>query len=204
MSFLSHKKKVLLLMVAMLVAIGTGGVYTFLSDIKDVKNVVVQHMVAKAWKAYKCKDGGFIVHFPTKPTVEEKVLPMPSGKQELCYSEYTSQPEEDVTYSVAFLDLPKKWTMFGTKTLLKESLNIIVENTPGLQIKTKEFNQLEDGRKVLDFQGMCGEKYVEGRLLLDGSTLFKIEAVHPSDEVNDSHIQKFLESFNLAFKKGNF
>ena len=202
MTFLERKRKILLLVTSLLICIGVGGTFNFLHDVKEVKKVVVENMVTKTWKAYKSKDGGFVVHFPTHPKVEEKILPLPSGSKELSYSEYTSQPQDDVTYSVAFLDMPRKWTVFGTKTVLKHSLNAIVENSPGLEIMTRDFNEMEDGTRVLDYQGMCGEDYVEGRLLLVGTTLFKITAVHPCTHVNESHIQQFMESFNLAFGKG--
>ena len=144
---------------------------------------------------YSCHDTGFKVSFPTDPEAESKELVIPDSGKVLNYKEITSEENEKVSYSVAHLDLPRKWRLAADTTLLKGVLDQIIKHTPEAELIEKEFKMLGKHR-VLDYQMKEGKEMTRARLIIVSGTLYRLTIVYPSSHEEPPQ-SPFLDSFEV-------
>lgn len=154
----------------------------------------------EGWIQYAYDDAGFKVHFPNDPQEETKVLPIPEANKVLNYQELKTHQNKQVYYSVTYMDLPRKWKMAGSTTLLKGGLDIMVKYMPGTTIIEKKFSTHQTHRS-LDFRLQQGEQQVKGRLILVGTTLYKLTVTYPPSLEQELQDNPFLDSFDLSASK---
>lgn len=160
-----------------------------------------KYKTAEGWINYTSSEGGFRVIFPQDPEEESKLLPVPSQDRVLNYSELKSYQTKKVYYSVSYMELPRKWKLAGTSRLLQGALDMIVEHTPGAKLVYKEFTKHRNYR-ALDFHVEQGEEEVQGRLILVGTTLFRLTVVYPPALAHQLQQTEFLNSFEVQVKEG--
>ncbi|MBS0651462.1 MAG: RDD family protein [Verrucomicrobia bacterium] len=151
----------------------------------------------EGWVQYAHEDAGFKVHFPNDPQQESKLLPIPEANKVLNYEEIKTHQNKEVFYSVTYMDLPRKWKMAGSTTLLKGALDIMVKYMPGTTIIEKKFSTHQTHRS-LDFRLQQGDQHVKGRLILDGTTLYKLTITYPPSLEAELQDNPFLDSFDLS------
>ena len=151
----------------------------------------------EGWIQYAHEDAGFKVHFPNDPQQESKLLPIPEANKVLNYEEIKTHQNKEVFYSVTYMDLPRKWKMAGSTTLLKGALDIMVKYMPGTTIIEKKFSTHQTHRS-LDFRLQQGDQHVKGRLILDGTTLYKLTITYPPSLEAELQDNPFLDSFDLS------
>jgi hypothetical protein len=148
------------------------------------------------WIQYSSDDAGFKISFPTNPEEASKELVIPDSGKVLSYEEITSAENEKVHYSVSHMELPRKWRLAGSTTLLKGVLDIMVKYE-GSELIEKEFKKF-DGFRVLDFRMKQGNDEVKGRLIIVGPTLYKLSITYPSTHADKMQQNPFLDSFEIS------
>jgi uncharacterized RDD family membrane protein YckC len=151
------------------------------------------------WMQYYSMTRGFSVNFPNDPKEQSKQLEIPNTDKILNYEEISSQQTKDVLYSVSYMELPGKWRLAGSNTLLKGALDLLVKYSPekGQVVVDRELIIYQNHR-ALDFHLKQGDNDVSGRFILVDNTLYKLTVVYPSSlskEVQDGN--PFLNSFDL-------
>ncbi len=179
---------------AMLVVVA-GGVFLGMT-VADFPAAFEQHERSINWIRYTSAEGKFSVDFPSYPELEFKHLEVPSGGKTLDYNEYKSYQTQQVYYSVSYLNFPGKWRLVGSKTLLKKALDLILDADRGTQLIDKQFVDHQD-LSALQFHYKRGEEEIHGRLILVGTTLFKVTAVSPFSIAQQFPPHSFLDSFSL-------
>lgn len=149
------------------------------------------------WTQYAYEDAGFKVHFPNDPQEESKQLAVPGADKVLDYQELTTHQNKQVYYSVSYMELPRKWKIAGSSTLLKGALTIMVRHMPDTKLVEKRFTTHQNHR-ALDFRLKEGEQEVKGRLILVGMTLYKLTVTYPPDLEQELQENPFLDSFDLS------
>ena len=168
----------------------------FEKEIAVVTTGFEKYKTVDGWKEYVSAEGKFSVIFPQDPEHESGVLPVPSQNKTLSYNEFKSYQTKKVYYSVSFIELPKRWKMAGASRLLNGALDIITEHTPGAEVLSKNMTKHKDLR-ALDFHLTQGEEEVQGRLILVGTTLFRLTAVYPSTLAHQLQHEEFINSFEV-------
>ena len=148
----------------------------------------------EGWKEYTSTDGKFSVNFPEEPSHESGILPVPSQKKNLNYDEFKSFQTKKVYYSVSYIELPKKWKMAGANRLLKGALELMVKDSPETVLLNKNMTKHRNLR-ALDYHLTQGEDEVQGRLVLVGTTLFRLTAVYPPSLAHQLQHDEFVDSF---------
>ena len=182
-------------LIALLLAIGC---VTSLFVGEEISNVAIeyeQNMTKDGWIQYSSKDERFTVNFPKKPEVKTHTLDVPNTDNVLDLKEVKSVGE--VEFSVSYLELPRKWRIFSATTLLKGAMNVIVQNMPGAQIVEKKHVKYKN-YPGMDFHMTQDGKEIEGRLILVGSTLYKLTVTRPQEVAHEMQQEDFLNSFDLS------
>ncbi len=148
----------------------------------------------KSWVHYTSSEGDFTADFPSKPMVEQKQLEIPQANRTLDYQEVKADHSDQVTYSVSALELPKKWSFFGSNTVLKGALSVLVDNLPGAKLVNKKLTKHGE-HPAIDFHIHEHATDTKGRLVLVGSKLFKIEYTQPTDQESSEKGSAFIDSF---------
>lgn len=168
----------------------------FEKEIAVVTTGFEKYRTVDGWKEYVSTEGNFSVIFPQEPEYESGVLPVPSQKKNLTYNEFKSYQTKKVYYSVSYIDLPRKWKMAGASRLLQGALELILEHTPGSQLLSQNMTKHQNLR-ALDFHLSQGEEEVQGRLILVGTTLFRLTAVYPPALAHQLQHEEFVNSFQV-------
>lgn len=173
------------------------GVITPIKSMKQhFSKTMTSQIQPENWVKFHCSEKRFSVDFPTIPKIEAKRLDIFSAKKSLNYNEYQSSLGNKVHYCVSFIDFPSSYKWVGAKTLLQESLNILVDNTPDTEVLFKEFTQYKKYR-ALDFRLKQGSQEVVGRLVLHGNTLYRLNVVYsPTDGITLQE-ENFLQSLDF-------
>ena len=146
--------------------------------------MVAEHVTTEGWIRFLSPDQAFGVDFPKTP--EETSRDLSARGITLPFREYKSD-----IYSVSHVDLPKRWGLLGTKSLLKSALNVLVEHDTGAELVSKEFATLGK-HTTLNFEMKKEDKQIKGCLLLIGSRLYRLAVTSsPEAEMN----LQFLSSF---------
>jgi hypothetical protein len=151
-------------------------------------------MVGK-WIQYASDEGRFTVKFPKEPQEETHSFPVPHSEEALELSEYKAKG--DVVFSVSYVELPTKWRIFGAGTLLKAAMQVVHSHMPGAKLIEKH-RVKHKSYPALDFHMKEGDKEIEGRLILVGSTLYKLTITSPSEELSKAQNEAFLNSFETT------
>lgn len=156
--------------------------------------------LSKDWKEFKGKSEFFTVLFPKEPKSQEKKLPVP-GKEPLDYYEHLFE-EGDITYSVSYTNLPQAWLKWSHSLVLKGAIKLIASNTPSTSIRQRRITNIGN-KTALDFILQQKNKLTEGRLLINGTTLYKIEVSYPKNQGDElsENISYFIDSFQLKANK---
>ncbi len=185
----------------LILAIALFSIYGVISE-KGVKKMVynIEQQARGDWVRYYSAEGKFTIDFPTDPLLEENQLEISSANRTLDYNEYKSvhKENEDIYYSVSFIDLPKKWRFLSSNTLLKGALSVLLENETDSKVLGKTISSYK-GTPALDYN-LKNEEYgqeTHARLVLDGLRLYKLTVTYPTSMAGELHPSEFLESFVL-------
>ncbi|MBX9923451.1 MAG: RDD family protein [Rhabdochlamydiaceae bacterium] len=168
----------------------------FENEIAAVTTGFEKYRAVEGWKEYTTADGRFSVIFPQDPEHETGILPVPSQNKTLSYDEFKSYQSKKVYYSVSYMELPKKWKLAGANKLLNGALDLMVEHMPATQLLGSEMTKHKNLR-ALDFHLSQGEEEVKGRLILVGTTLFRLTAVYPPSLAGQLQDREFVNSFTI-------
>ena len=163
---------------------------------QDLLQVAVRYeeqVTGSNWVQYISDDGRFTVQFPKKPEVAAQTFDLPAGG-ELSLNE--CKVEKEATFSVSYLDLPKKWRLFSAPTLLKGAMNVVMEHTPGAQLIEKKLVKHKN-YPAMNFRLKEGENEIEGRLILVGNTLYHLMVVYYPATPREQQHEMFVSSFEL-------
>ncbi len=152
---------------------------------------------ATGWVQYDSEDLGFSVQFPNDPEQTAKKFEIPNAKKPLNYHELTSREGRHLSYSVSHIELPHKWKLAGSTTLLKGALDAIVKYSPDTELVDKKFTTHQNYR-ALDFTLKQEGGTVKGRIIIVGTTLYKLTISHPSTANVDLLNNPFIDSFDLT------
>ena len=152
-----------------------------------------EQVAGSGWVEYFSENGKFSVHFPEKPEVIQKKVEVPNGDP-IQLSEFKAV--KDAAFSVSYLDLPKKWKLFSSNTLLKGAMNVVHEHMPGTELIDKKIVKHKN-YPAMDFKMKDGENHIEGRLILVGNTLYRLMVVYFPDTPRDQQHETFVSSFDL-------
>lgn len=177
-----------------LILASSAGSALFLGD--DIAKVAVhyeQQVAAEGWVQYISDNGKFQVHFPKKPQPASQTFDVPNGEP-LNLSEYKAHQEAE--FSVSYLDLPKKWKLFSSNTLLKGAMKVVLEHMPAAELVDQKLVKHKN-YPAMDFRMKEGDNIIEGRLILVGNTLYKLWVVYFPDTPREQQHETFLGSFEL-------
>lgn len=195
MDFWNSKKKLHKWMGIALLVVGAGaGAFTFVS--KDVQQELTKIEKIDNWVQFSPADKRFSIEFPKSPKEGSKLIEIPSANQSLDYKEMRAD-ESQVSYAVSYIDFPRKWRLVGSNTLLKKSLAILVEHEAEGQKLVSQQITTHNGLPALDYVVSHGKQEIQGRLILSGTTLYRLTATYlPANASLVQHAQ-FVSTFNL-------
>jgi len=158
----------------------------------------IEHITVEGWKTFHSDEIGFAVDFPTDPYKLENTLDLP-GRRSVIFQEIKSLKEQ-IAYSVSYLHIPKKWLMFRSSTILNGALKVLTDAQYNSEVVQK---QVVSHRKypALDFYIKQGDEILKGRLILVGSTLYRVMITQPKADEFSSDLQLFVDSFEPVEKK---
>lgn len=146
------------------------------------------------WVNYADTDERFTIDFPKNPEYQSKQLEVPRAG-EISYEEYIVEVK-NASYSVSYVDFPKKWRLLGSQKLLKKSLELLVAHDKVPQQLMSKTLTTHGRHPALDFILKKEDQVVHGRLVLVGTTLYKLAVGYPNEiEERVVHLH-FLDSFN--------
>lgn len=156
---------------------------------------------SKEWSAFTQTKEEFSIQFPKTPEEINKKLPVPGGAP-LDYFEHMFKSDDDVIYSVSYTTLPNSLLKWSSGLVLKGSIKIIATQLTHAEIRTKRVVQWKE-HPALDFRLYQPGREIQGRLILIGSTLYKVEVNYPNELKNDvsENVSYFVESFSPNYEK---
>jgi len=172
-----------------------GGSY-FENDLAVPSAGLEKYKAAEGWKEYTPSNGKFTVSFPEEPSHESGVLEVQMQDQNVSFDEFKSYQTKKVYYSVSYIEIPKRLKIAGSNRILHGALGLIVKNTPGASL-VSENSTKHKNLKALDFHISQGEEEVKGRLILYGTTLFRLTAVYPPAFPGQLQHEDFINSFEV-------
>lgn len=149
------------------------------------------------WVLFKDPAGKFHIDFPATPETSEKLIPTTSGKDPLPLSEVKLLSEE-VEYSLSYITLPRSITKWSSGLVLKGSLKLLAKHLHhGAKICKKSSSKYKKHPAIEFILEKKGHKESMGRLILIGSSLYKIEVTYSSDkrELIQENLSIFMQSF---------
>jgi hypothetical protein len=177
--------------VAVLLALACGSSLFLGKDISEAAVDFEEHVVGDRWIEYSSEEGQFSVQFPKKPKLELHTVELNSSES-LSLNEV--KVEQEVTFSVSYIELPLKWRLFSSSTLLKGAMRVIVHHMPGstmIDQKTVHYHHYP----AMNFHLKQGDNEVHGRLILVDTKLYRLMVIYPpTAECKDQH-EPFLSSF---------
>jgi len=170
-----------------------GGLFT--KAVIDFPQEFGKEVTVRGWVHFASSEGDFTAEFPTKPSTQQKQLEIPQAKRTLDYQEVTTNPAHESTYSVSALELPRKWMIFSSNTILKGALSVLIDNMSfGAKLLNKQFSKHGEYPAIdyhIDEQG----KISKGRLVLVGQKLYKVEFSAQAETLVEDAGIKFIQSF---------
>ena len=162
----------------------------------DIHHVVGKGPGIQSWIKFNPQDENFSVSFPKKPEHITKDFPIPRSDETLPYHEYQCCEGKRVI-SVSYTVLPQDWLKWGSKTVLKGAMKVIVNQLKGAHLVGQTTNTFKS-YPALDFEHYHGNQETVGTLILVGNVLYKVEITYPLEEKEQVLYQlaQFIESFN--------
>ncbi len=185
--------------VALALALVSGSSLFMGKNLSDVAIRYEEGVTTAGWMEYASDDGKFTVQFPKEPEVASETVPVPNSDQTLNLNEVKAK-QSDHTFSVSYLELPKRWRIFSPSTLLKGAMKVVLNHMPSAQLVDKKMVKLKSYPAV-EFSMKEGEKEIEGRLILVGSRLYKVVVIHPHGIPKNENHEAFLNSFDIQSAK---
>lgn len=182
---------------ALMIACSAGSGLFYGKAISEAAVHYEQQVAGSGWVEYLSENGKFSVHFPQKPEVVEKQVEVPNGDP-ISLSEFKAV--KDAAFSVSYLDLPKKWKLFSSTTLLKGAMKVVQEHMTGTELIDKNIVKHKN-YPAMDFKMKDGDNHIEGRLILVGNTLYRLMVVYYPDTPRDLQHETFVNSFDLQTSK---
>ncbi|HSX03450.1 MAG TPA: RDD family protein [Rhabdochlamydiaceae bacterium] len=145
----------------------------------------------------------FSIDFPKDPELQMKQLDVPKAGQTIDYQEY-SVDAKNITYSVSYVDFPGKWRLLGSNTLLKKSLELFVAHDKDPQKLINHYFTTHKNYPAIDFLIKKEDQDIHGRLVLVGTTLYKLAVAYPSNTEERLKHGPFLCSFEAKWAFPNF
>jgi hypothetical protein len=179
--------------VALMIACSAGSSLFYGKDLFEAPIHYEQKMTDHGWVQYTAEDGRFSVNFPKKPQNLSTTVEVPN-EGPINLSEF--KVEKDASFSVSYLDLPKKWKIFSSNTLLKGAMKVIHEHMPGTELLDKTIVKHKN-YPAMDFKMKEGENEIEGRIILVGNTLYRLMVTYYPDTPRSQQHHTFVESFDL-------
>ncbi|MBM3193197.1 MAG: hypothetical protein FJZ59_03065 [Chlamydiae bacterium] len=138
------------------------------------------------------KELPFLIFFPDQPKLEETIKPIPHSTHVLDYKEYTFEK-----YSLGYVDLPASWVKWGSNLVFKAALKQVLSHEKG--DLTEKQKTLHEQYPAIDYKIERSNKTTLGRLVLVGTTVYKLEVVHPKDtkEAAKEDANLFFNAFHL-------
>ena len=170
------------------------------TSVKEFSSGFAQLQRTTGWERFSVTEGGFAVDFPSEPELESKHLDVPSANRSFNYNEYKSASDGDVVYSASSLELPKRWKVFGSSTLLKKAVEIMVANDPESYKLVNRQLTMHQNQPAIDFTLNKEGNEVRGRLLLIGTTLYRLTVTYQTPIKGTVAHQQFFDSFSLEQK----
>ncbi len=185
---------------ALVIIVGCALVSVFGNALTKWSVGIEKGITNKGWIQYADEDAGFTVHFPNDPKEESKQLEIPKENKVINYQEVRANQDKKVFYSVTYMELPGKWKIAGNTILLKATLDIMVKHMPETTLINKKLT-IHQGQRSLDFHLKQGEEEVKGRLILVGTTLYKLTVTYPPSLAQEVQDNPFIESFDISASK---
>ncbi len=161
----------------------------------DFPREINKEIITKGWTHFTSTKGDFTAIFPSKPSKEQKQLEIPQVNQVLDYEEIASRPTRQDIYSISALELPKKWMFLKTATILDGALTVLIGNiSTEAELLSKEFTR-HGSYSAIDYQITLPKQTIQGRLILVGRKLFKIEISSPENSLPHESGMAFIQSF---------
>jgi hypothetical protein len=164
--------------------------------VKNFPTTYEQFESEAGWVNYTSTEGGFSVYFPSDPQFEVKKLEFPGQKKPVNYNQFKACQDNDICYSVSYLNFPGKWKLVGSKKILNKALDIIVASEPGAKLTSRQLID-HKGYSAIQYQFQQDDQEVTGRLIIVGTTLFQVTVVSPTTVAGEFQPQNFLNSFDL-------
>jgi uncharacterized RDD family membrane protein YckC len=167
----------------------------FEQEFSDFSTGFQSEKTVEGWVNYTSEHGGFRVIFPTDPQEEKKLIPLPEHNRTLNYNELKSYQDKKVYYSVSYMKLPRKWKLAGSSRILQGALDGIVEHSDDTKLVSKQFSKHKSYR-TLDFHISQKGEDVQGRLIMVGTTLYRLTVTYPPSLAHQLQHKEFLDSFD--------
>lgn len=190
-----------IILTVLLAAGVTGGTFAYL--LRDVKQEVQEKFTKgeslSLWTPYSSTDSRFKVQFPEEPSEQAKTLDIPAANQSIDFQQISAEAKEkEIVYTLSYIEFPRKWRLLGNNTLLNKALDLLVEyEMKGQQLLNKEITK-HQSLPAIDYVMKQGEKEVQGRLIVVGTTLFRLTVTYPPALKDKIQHERFVESFQVA------
>lgn len=165
--------------------------FEFLQDLKIKRNGGGN--CPEGWsKLNSDKELPFLIFFPDQPKLEETIKPIPHSTHILDYKQYTFEK-----YSLGFVDLPASWVKWGSNLVFKGVLQQVLSHEKGNLIDKRK--TLHEQYPAMDYKIERSGETTLGRLVLVGTTIYKLEVVHPKDTKDNpkEEASLFFNAFHL-------
>jgi hypothetical protein len=167
----------------------------FAKAVIDFPQEFGKEVTIRGWVHFTSSEGDFTAEFPSRPSTQQKQLEIPQAKRTLDYQEVSTNHSHESTYSVSALELPKKWMIFSSNTILKGALSVLIDNMSfGTKLLDKQFTK-HGPHPAIDYHINEQGKVSKGRLVLVGQKLFKVEFSAPEEALTEDAAIKFIQSF---------
>lgn len=147
------------------------------------------------WMLFSPKGEPFSLSLPVDPVATKETFDV-SGAPPLVYNDWSAKIGASTVYSISYLDLPKKWTIAGSRTLLKGSLEIVLERTPGATLVEKNFST-HQGHPAIDFRMKQEGSEIQGRLVLINGRVYKVMVTTPANLSQEARYDLFVGSLDI-------
>jgi hypothetical protein len=161
--------------------------------------------VKSVWSVFSSQEGGFKILMPGTPQETKQKVKSKNGEVEV--NLFTvERPQEDVKYTVAYIDYPEAYiSMLNDKNLLEQAIdtgkNTALKNANGTVISEETIKLGDYSGKEINYT-KPGDKIVKHRIFLVGKRLYQIsaETTKQRQKYLTKSISGFCDSFTLLPK----
>lgn len=132
----------------------------------------------------------FVVSFPQEPAFKKEKYPVPNSQDSIVYQEY-SHDTANMQYSLGYIQVPSKWTLFGSYPVFKGALGFLYEMYEVVQKDKAKHGSYPAMQYKLKFK----KEEIFGKFVLVKKTLYRIEA-RKTGTFTPEEIEQSKEFFN--------